>query len=472
MISDNFILRTDSYKFTHWKQYPVGTQEIYSYLESRSANANNVFFGLQYYLMKYLEGRVITSQDVRVAEKFVNQHIGKGVFNYRGWMHIANNCGGRIPVRIMAVPEGSVVPSSNALVSVWNTDPQVPWITNVIETLLMKVWYPITVATLSYSIKKLLWTYLKTTCKDPSPAMLDFMLHDFGYRGVSSEESAGIGDAGHLLSFKGTDTVAGLTMLMDYYGAANVPGFSVPAAEHSTITTWGYMEEKKAFRNMLKQFPEGIVSVVSDSWDIYNACENLWGGALKEEVKKRKGVLVIRPDSGDPLTVIERVFEILEDKFKEDMTVNEKGYRVLPPYLRVIQGDGVNKESISKICHRLMNTGWSVENIVFGMGGALLQQVNRDTYKFAFKTSNAIINNSDFEVYKQPKTMPEKNSKPGRVYLVYNKEAGRYQTVKHVPKFHYEPAMETVFEDGIIKKIQTVDEIRGRLDKDFEKIQT
>src|SRR6516164_6551417 len=309
----NLILKTDSYKFTHWKQYPPGTEFVYSYLESRGGMfGQTLFFGLQYYLEEYLSGSVVNEEDVAEAQSFVDQHLGPGLFNAAGWMHIVRKHGGRLPVVIKAVEEGSVVDVQNVLMTIENTDPQCWWLPNYLETLLLKVWYPITVATLSRAIRQV---FLAALERSGDPALIDFKLHDFGYRGVSSEETAGIGAAGHLINFKGTDTVAGIRILQKYYESHEMEAFSIPAAEHSTITAWGRENETQAYDNMLEQFPQGLVAVVSDSYNVYEACEKLWGQLLKEKVLARPGTLVVRPDSGNPREVVLKVLGILAEKF-------------------------------------------------------------------------------------------------------------------------------------------------------------
>lgn len=453
----NFLLRTDSYKFTHWKQYPPHTTGIYSYLESRGGMfPNTVFFGLQYYLRTYLEGSRFTKEDVAAADEFCKQHFGRDLFNRNGWLRLYEKHQGRLPVRIKALPEGMVVPTLNVLATIENTDPEFPWLPNYLETMLLKVWYPITVATLSREIKKIIRGFLERT---GDPSLLPFKLHDFGYRGVSSEETAAIGGAAHLLNFQGTDTVAGIVLLREHY-KAQMPGFSVPASEHSTITAWGKEHEVDAYRNMLTAYPHGIVACVSDSYNIYNACEKLWGEILKPDIVKRNGTLVVRPDSGDPVTVLAKVFDILGAKFGYE--TNQKGYRVLPPYIRVIQGDGVNMFTIQNMLYQLSKFhGWSADNIAFGMGGALLQQLNRDTQKFAFKCSAARIGDEWKPVFKDPITDPGKNSKHGRLALVASN--GSFRTVEEVSE-HGEAndQLVTVFENGAITQAFELDAIRAR----------
>ena len=455
LLRRNLVLQTDSYKFTHWKQYPPGTQFVYSYLESRGGMfEQTLFFGLQYYLLEYLNGQVVTEEDVYEAREFVDRHIAPEVFNFNGWMHIVRNLGGRLPVVIRAVAEGTLVDVQNVLMTIENTDPQCYWLPNYLETLLLKVWYPITVGTLSNAIRKV---FLAALERSGDPSLIDFKLHDFGYRGVSSEETAEIGAAAHLINFKGTDTVAGIRFLQQYYQSADMEGFSIPAAEHSTIIAWGRDNELRAYDNMLTQFPTGLVAVVSDSYNVYEACEKLWGEMLHDKVLQRDGVLVVRPDSGYPRDVVLRVLEILGKKFGYQS--NAKGYRVLNPKVRVIQGDGVNYWTIQDTLTAMMRAGWSADNITFGMGGALLQQLNRDTQKFAFKTSAVTINGEDHPVYKDPVEGHEKVSKRGRMAL--RRMSGRWST-QVVTNKHEDSRdlLRTVFKDGEILVTQKVSEIR------------
>jgi nicotinamide phosphoribosyltransferase len=295
--------------------------------------------------------------------------------------------------------------------TVENTDPAVPWLTNYLETLLMQAWYPSTVASLAYRFRRMLGGWGERT---GAPAgWLDFALHDFGFRGVSSVESAGLGGMGHLVFFNGTDTFEAVEDALDLYGEP-MAGYSVPAAEHSTMTSWGRDGEADAYRNMLEQFPSGIVAVVSDSYDIAEACR-IWGTVLKAEVLARAGTLVVRPDSGVPWESVLGVLNILWSHFGG--TVNAAGYRVLDAHVRVIQGDGVNLESADRVMRTIVEAGFAAENVTFGMGGALLQKLNRDTYDFAFKCSHAVVDGVGRDVYKDPKGMHAKASKRGRLKL-------------------------------------------------------
>ena len=788
---ENIILDVDSYKVSHWKQYVPGAKSMFSYIESRGGLfGETVFFGLQYLLKRYLEGSVVSVDDVEEAAKFYEGH---GVpFNQDGWMRIARDLGGKIPVRIRAVPEGLIVPNHNALVTVKSTDPETFWVASWLETMLVRLWYPINVCTISYNVRKLIKNFLDETCDNPEGELL-FKLHDFGSRGVSSQESAAIGGAAHLVNFMGSDTVAGVRLANKYYNCS-MAGFSIPAcydekteiltengflpftdldeqtkigqytkegtiefvnhqgihsspnyngsmitfstkgktakidlvvtpnhrmvrrsektgkieiqeasnssfshrnvipqaglgvgscseftpldalkiafqadgsfvsrkehytgervgtrpirfslkkkrkierlrlilnklgydylecpaksrpgyiyfwvktpldvyfvkdlswikisslssewckkaveefslwdgqrkfdtfmyhnsdyfsasivqcvgilagfrsslqeyddprgnrkvqytvlmcssfnsrrgpgikkntinysgnvycvtvpsgmvvvrrngivvisgnSEHSTITSWGRLNEAKAYKNMLDQYakPGGIVAVVSDSYDIYNACENIWGGILKDDVVNSGATVVIRPDSGDPPTVVLKVLNILEDKF--GVKINSKGYKVLNN-VRVIQGDGVNLGSIEKILRLIRDHKYSAENVAFGMGGALLQQHDRDTQRFAMKCSSiGLEDGTEIDVYKQPVTDVVKNSKRGRLDLVRRQVIGSrhgpgckmLKTVKLEPGVSHEPdsVMETVFENGELLVNHSFDDIRKRV---------
>ena len=338
----------------------------------------------------------------------------------------------------------------NVLVQVVNTDPRFFWLTTWVETSLMRVWYPTTVASLSAAIKTDIYDALVISADAPDEEIL-FKLHDFGSRGVSSRESAGIGGSSHLLNFMGSDTgVAGLHAMEFYNAPFEGVDASIPAAEHSTITSWGKENEVKAFENMLDKFGSGLVAVVSDSYDIYNACTNLWGDALKDRVIKMDGMLVVRPDSGNAETVPLEVVKLLDAAFGH--TVNTKGYKVLNN-VRVIQGDGINQDSISVIMKSLMDEGYSISNIAFGMGGALLQGVNRDTMGFAMKASAAKIDGVWTDVFKDPVTDKGKRSKKGRLALITLD--GEFVTVREdelVGDLRYPGVnkLQTVYEDGYI----------------------
>ena len=383
-----------------------------------------MMFGLQAFIKDYLLAP-ITREDIEEAAEFFAAH-GEP-FNRAGWEHILNAHKGFLPLLISAVEEGSLIPVKNVLLTVVNTDPKCFWLTSYIETALLRgIWYPTTVGTNSFMAKAILLEALQKSSDDPA-GQIGFRLHDFGARGVSSGESAALGGMSHLVNFLGSDTVEGVLAARRFYGEP-MAGFSIPAAEHSTITSWGRGGELDAYRNMLRQFakPGSIVAVVSDSYDLMNAVKNLWGGTLKQEVIDSGATVVIRPDSGDPETIPVEVVKALADAY--GTTVNQKGFRVLPACVRVIQGDGINEASLRVILKNLLAAGFSAENLTFGMGGGLLQQVDRDTMKWAMKASAVSRNGVWHDVYKEPKTDPGKRSKRGRLALVQSGDG--FQTVR------------------------------------------
>jgi nicotinamide phosphoribosyltransferase len=410
------IFDTDSYKASHFLQYPPETEALFGYLESRGGMyKDTLMFGTR--LLQKALSKPVTMLDVEQAAEFMAAH-GEP-FPLEGWKRIVEKHHGYMPVRIRAVPEGTVVPVRNALLTVETVDPELPWVMGWLETQIMRLWYPITVATRSLQCKRVIAEYLEDTCDNPLEA-LPFKLHDFGSRGVSSAESAGIGGAAHLVNFMGTDTIVGCRWVHEHYDVQpdDPVGFSIPAMEHATVTSWGRHGEKQAFLNMLKQNTKApIVACVSDSYDIFKAVENLWCDELLEDVQESGKTVVIRPDSGDPVDVNLKLARIIEKKI--GCRRNMKGYKVFPNYFRLIQGDGNNDENdIRDILQALKLEKFSAENIAFGMGGGLLQKLDRDTQKFAFKVSAAKVSGTWRDVFKDPVTDTGKRSKKGRLDLI------------------------------------------------------
>ena len=453
-MTNNIILNSDSYKYSQFNQYPENTTVIYSYIESRGGLYDaTVFFGLQMFLKEYL-CQPITQDNIDEAELLITAH---GEPFYReGWEYILREHNGYLPVRIDAVPEGTVVPVKNVLATIYNTDPKCYWLTSFLETAILRsIWYPTTVATNSYENKKQILESLKKT---GDPESIGFKLHDFGARGVSSFESAGIGGAAHLVNFMGTDTVTALLYARKYYGA-DMAGFSIPAMEHSTVTSWGRENEVASYRNMLKQNakPGGLVAAVSDSYDIYNACK-LWGTELKQDVINSGATVVVRPDSGDPAIVVLECLKILDKYFGS--VENEKGYKVLNN-VRVLQGDGINHQTIRSIIFTITLAGYSIDNVAFGQGGALLQIVNRDDQKFAMKCSAALVNGKWVDVYKDPFHDAGKTSKKGRLRLIKTEDGLNTINDRNPLYDTAENMLQPVYENGKLLRDQSFDEIRA-----------
>lgn len=437
--------------------YPKGTQRVYSYFEARSGAEfpRTMFFGLQYLLKEYLEGVVVTTAKIDAAERLAAVHFGNPkLFDRERWDYIVREHQGRLPVRIMAVAEGTVVENSNVLMTVENTDDNCWWLTNHLETLLCHVWASATVATLSYTAKQIFERFLEET--SDSAAGLPFMLHDFGMRGVSSMESAGIEGCGHLVNFMGTDTVIAMEYAMKYYDAdPQTLAFSVPATEHSIMTAGGRGGEEEVIEALLDAYPTGILSVVSDSYDIYNCVENIYGKTFRERILARDGKFVVRPDSGNPIETVLRLLEIMYRVFGG--AVNSKGYKVINPKVGLLWGDGLDLEMIEKILVYMRDNDWSASNIVFGMGGGLLQKINRDTQRFAFKSSAQQRDGVWYDISKEPLDKT-KTSKRGKLKLVVD-PVGGFHTVG--AESEDMDRLRTVFINGELQNTQTFEEIRG-----------
>lgn len=467
----NTITDTDSYKFSHWVQYPKGTSRMMSYFEARGGEFDEAtVFGLQYYLHMYLSER-ITHEMVDEAAIFAVKH-GEP-FNEKGWRYIVDHYNGKLPVTIRAIPEGTCVPVSNALMTIECDDPMCFWVVSWLETMLVRLWYPSSIAMASRESRKILNHYLQLTSDTPS-ADIPFKLHDFGARGVTTLEQSRVGGGAHLLSFLGSDTVEGIRWLNHYYDC-DMAGFSIPASEHSTVSMHGPDGEYSMFLEYVdhyltnREVPEGLpklAACVSDTYNIFEAVRFWCRPEVRQKIKDSKGTLVIRPDSGDPITVLLEIFLIMEKELGDEVTNSQKGYKVLPPYLRVIQGDGIDRNSMREILEALMLKGWSATNIAFGSGGGLLQKVNRDTQKWAFKCCAAMVNGRWVDVRKNPVTDEGKRSKAGRLDLILvDSEGEQYETIplNEGTIEHMNSAMNTVFDMGDILYHTTVAECRARM---------
>jgi nicotinamide phosphoribosyltransferase len=469
-MKNNIILLTDSYKLTQYNQYPETMIYMHDYMESRGGIGDSIqFFGLQYYLKKYLS-TPITMEMVEEANEISNTH---GInFNYEGWRYIATKLKGKLPIRIRAAAEGSIIPKKNVILTIESTDENVPWVVTWVETLMMKLWYPTTVATLSYNIQKMISEMANITLDDPNE--IGHMFHNFGYRGVSSEESAMIGSMAHLINFNGTDTLAGLVGLKEYYNSKEYVGKSIPASEHSTIISWTRDGELDAYRNLLDKYADMPISIVLDSYDYKNAISQHICVDLKENIVGRKHFTYLRPDSGDALENI--LFTLDETAKAFGYSVNSKGYKVVNN-VRIIQGDGVNYELIKQVLQEMIKLNYSIENVSFGSGGALLQgnsesSINRDTHQFAIKCSALKLSNEDEvrKVAKMPKADSTKNSKKGRLDLIISN--GIYETVDisdyDFGKYHDKSILNDVYYNGEIVKEFSYDDLLNNSKADIQ----
>lgn len=462
LTDDNNILMTDFYKCTHWLQYPKNTKVVYSYMEARGGYSDIVeFVGLQMILVDHFAGVRIEQWMIDDAEYFITMTGGfKEYFNRAGWQRIVDVHGGKLPLRIRALPEGLIVPVKTALFTIENTDEELPWLTNWAETVLMHTWYPITVATTSYNFNKAAKPYAEMCGEDVSP----FLLNDFGFRGTECKVSAGRGGAAHLVNSLGTDTLEGVVYARRYYGATfDAPiGLSVFATEHSTTTIYGRENEHAALEHFIDSAPDGaIVSLVSDSYNIFEAAKFLC--SIKDKIVARSGKVVVRPDSGEPHLISKQVMDILWEGFGG--TINDKGFKVLDPHIGLIYGDGLNVHTYTRILETVVRyANYALSNIIFGMGGGLLQECTRDTHKFAIKCCAALIGDTWTDVSKDPITDQGKVSKLGKQAVYFSN--GKYHTVHEskLPEGEVD-LLEVVFENGEIVKFHTWDEVKKNTTK-------
>jgi nicotinamide phosphoribosyltransferase len=465
----NPILAVDSYKLSHAFAYPANVIGMSSYIEART-NGRDVIvpFGLQMFIKKYLMTQV-TSAHIDEAEAFAKAH-GEP-FSREAWQRVIDMYDGYLPVRIYAVPEGMPIRSGNAIVRIDCTDPKLFWLSSYLETALQRaIWYPTTIASMDYSIKKDIAHFYRISGADMG--LLPFALHDFGGRGVTSAEQAEIGGAAHLVNFMGSDTVEGVRAA-NYYYNEGMSAFSVPATEHSVECSFGSSndEEESYLEHVLNTFakPGAIVSIVIDGYDVYRAAKTLCT-KFKDKIVASGAKVVFRPDSGDMMEVVPAILKMQAEAFGYD--TNQLGYKKVRN-VGIIQGDGVDHMSIKSLLGKVLLMGFTADNVIFGSGGALLQKVNRDTFKFAQKASAILVKKSlswDGEshktewipISKNPVTDPGKKSKAGRMLTVRSKVTGEVSTVDQDKPLdvEFEVIMEPIFMNGQLLKEVSLSRIR------------
>lgn len=470
MKRNNFILLADLYKYSHADFADPQTDGLFSYMESRGGMfKNTVWFGTKILLKDHFSAPMFDMSDIEEADDFLRQAFGRDdVFPRKRWERLLEVHGGNLPIRIKAAPEGSFIPVSNALMTIESLDPEFWWVVNFVESLLLQLWYPCSVATLAKHVRGVIDKFYDETASEQSMLQKDLVLNDFGLRGSSSLRSAQIGGAAAMLSTRGSDNAPAGILIQEYYGSNTVWPMSVPATEHMLLTMKGIEGELEMMRRALTTHPTGTIACISDSYQVFHACSVYWGGELRELILSRKeGCLVIRLDSGDPVMTVLKVLSILFDKF--GFETNSKGYKVLPPQVRIMQSDGVDYESILAIYGAMKMNKISAENIFFGMGGALLQKVNRDTNKYAFKCSWASIGGEGRDVQKSPVELlgngelqeSFKKSKPGKLKLILDGTV--YKTVRLEEFPDKEDQLSTVYENGNVKLDNTFEEAREKL---------
>ncbi len=478
MIPENQI---DFYKADHRRQYPDGTRYVYSNFTPRTSRIGDtdvIFFGLQYFLQRYLNDEwfhnFFQEDQDDVVERYERRITGALGPNQIGTEHIrALHDLGYFPLRFCALPEGTACPLQVPMLTVENTHPDFAWLVNYFETLLSSIlWMPSTSATTARGLRRILEKGAKAT--GGSLEFVDWQAHDFSFRGMAGPEAAAISGAGHLLFFTGTDTVPAIDLIEEYYPTESFIGGSVAATEHSVMCAGGNDEgdEQATFERLLDLYPTGIVSVVSDTWDLWNVLTSILPN-LADQILKRDGKLVIRPDSGDPVKIIcgdpdaregtpehKGVIQLLWNTFGG---THVNGYRVLDPHIGAIYGDSITPERMTKIIRELSLKGFSSSNMVFGVGSYTYQYVTRDTQGFAMKATWVDINGEGKSIYKDPKTdSGMKKSAKGRLSVVKNE--GKMILINEAsPALEAASLLQPVWEDGsfVAGKYLSFDQVRS-----------
>ncbi|MBU2327237.1 MAG: nicotinate phosphoribosyltransferase [Alphaproteobacteria bacterium] len=454
----NLLLNTDSYKLGVFLQYPKDTRAVSAFVTTRgnSFRPEVMFFGLQMFLKDYLSAP-ISRADIDEAQEVSSAH-GQP-FDRSGWEHILNAHGGMLPLKIEALAEGSAIRRGVPVMQVVNTDPRVPWLTSYMETALLRaVWYPSTVATTAWRLRMAIQPFLDRTTDDPM-GLQPSRISDYGCRSTSSVEQSAIGGAAHLVHFDSSDSLPAILQARRFYNAS-MPARSIPAAEHGTIIAWGQTQETEAYSHLIDNFASfGGYSVVSDSFDLHNAVSEIWGKTLQTKVRASGGVLVVRPDSGDPIeTPIQVVAQLA---YAYGTRLNGKGFKVIDGNVRVLQSDGVSLQDIQMILGRLEGMGFSAENISFGMGSGLLHKINRDTLSFTMRTSAVQDGNEQWRpVVRRPSNPQERIAMAGLVAAIAD---GHDIMPVPLEDLGARPnLMATVWQDGELLVDSSLDEIRAR----------
>lgn len=420
----NALLLTDGYKTGHHQQYPIGTEEVYSNWTPRSnkyapdGSNHVVSFGQQYviqWLHDYFDAHFFSKPKATICNE-----IQKELSAYLGTEYDVSHFEllhdlGYLPIHVKSLPEGTEVPIRVPMITVVNTHKKFYWVTNFLETILSTMlWQPMTSATIALNYKRKFKHWATLTDPD-NLAFIDFQGHDFSMRGMGGLESALASGMGHAAVFLGSDTLPVITSMRKYYDAEGFVVGSVNATEHSVMCAGTKADEIGTFKNLMETYPTGILSVVSDTWDLWKVLTD-YLPKLKQDVLDRDGKLVIRPDSGDPVDIIcgtnsmlatgtpqeKGVIELLWDVFGG--TTNAQGFKVLDPHIGAIYGDSITPDRAEQICQRLHNKGFASTNVVLGIGSFTYQFNTRDTFGFAMKATSVVVNGQRRDIFKDPIT--------------------------------------------------------------------
>ena len=483
----NPLLLTDGYKTGHHQQYPKGTTLVYSNFTPRSNKYapkgcdQVVSFGQQMVMKQIHEAfekeffhqpkEHVCGEMKRELSMYLNTDYDVSHFEALWDLQY-------LPITVKALPEGTLVPIKVPVLTIYNTHPDFYWVTNYLETILSNLlWKPMTSATIAHQYRKVLTKWQEKTDAEKS-WFIDWQGHDFSMRGMDSIEAVISSGVAHLTSFMGSDSLPAIYGARKYYGAEGPVAGSVNATEHSVMCAGGKEDEVETFRRLLETYPTGILSVVSDTWDLWKVCtEHVV--TLREEIMTRDGKLVIRPDSGDPVDILcgletsmlheysledpqyKGVIELLWDVFGG--TVNEQGYKVLDPHIGAIYGDSITIDRADEICARLEAKGFASTNVVLGIGSFTYQYNTRDTFGFAMKATYVEVNGEAREIFKDPITDDGTKKSATGLLSVHNGD-GSYVLIDRTNWLGEDSGdLQVIYHNGQFKNTTTLDEIRKRL---------
>ena len=488
----NPLFLTDGYKTGHHQQYPKGTTLVYSNFTPRSNK----------YAPKGCDQVVSFGQQMvmkQIHEAFANEFFSKpkevvcGEMKRELSMYLGTDYDvshfealhdlGYLPIHVRAIPEGTLVPIKVPVLTIYNTHPDFYWITNYLETIISNMlWKPMTSATIAHTYRKVLTSWMEKTDKERA-WFIDWQGHDFSMRGMDSVDAVISSGLGHLASFSGTDSLPAIYGARKFYGETGVVGGSVNATEHSVMCAGGKEDEVETFRRLLATYPTGILSVVSDTWDLWKVCtEHVV--TLKEEIMARDGKLVIRPDSGDPVDILcgdisqyryeleegdeylhgpkeKGVVELLWDVFGG--TINEQGYKVLDSHIGAIYGDSITIDRANEICERLEAKGFASTNVVLGIGSFTYQYNTRDTFGFAMKATYVEVDGEGRAIFKDPITDDGTKKSATGLLRVTMGEDGYKLVDQQTWAGENATLMHTIYNNGLLTNQTTLTEIRNRL---------
>jgi nicotinamide phosphoribosyltransferase len=487
----NPLLLTDFYKTIHHMCYAPEMTKLVSYWTPRMSRKENmekvVMFGLQPFLKKYLiqyfnenffqkDKEAVVSQYKRIISKTLG-NIGADTKHIEALHDL-----GYLPIQIKAVAEGSRVNIKTPMIEITNTHEDFAWLVNYLETFMScNIWQPMTSATIAYRYREIIEKYFELTVDNGDVRKA---CGDFSMRGFSSIESAELSGAAHLLSFLGTATIPAIAYLEEYYNCnveEEAVGLGTPSTEHSVMCSYG-QDELTAYKRLITEvFPNGVLSIVSDTYDYWKVITDILP-RLKEDILKREGKIVIRGDSGDPVKIIcgdkeavkggqeyKGTVELLWDIFGGE--INSKGYKVLNCKIGTIYGDSITVERCEQICRGLEEKGFAVSNCIFGIGSYTYQYNTRDTFGFALKATHAVIDGEERFIFKDPKTDSSnfKKSQKGMCYVYKEGQDILYKdelTIKEQAEYK-DNLLEMVFKEGELIKDYSLSEIRNRLHGNF-----